>query len=100
MSGRIGPNKEETRMRSGTLVTVIVTVVLLGLIGGGIAADQQGGKQPEMTPAQKAAMDAWMKVATPGEGHKVLEPMIGSWNAAITMWEGPGAPPQQSVGTG
>ncbi|MBZ5589786.1 MAG: DUF1579 domain-containing protein [Acidobacteriia bacterium] len=86
-------------MRSGTLVAAAVALLSLGLIGGGIAAAQQGGSQKEMTPEQKAAMEAWMKAATPGEGHKVLEPTIGNWTATTTMWEAPGAPPQQSEGT-
>ena len=60
---------------------------------------QQQAEKPKMTAEQPAAMEAWMKVATPGEGHKVLEPMIGSWNVKSTSWEAPGAPPQEGSGT-
>jgi hypothetical protein len=48
---------------------------------------------------EKAMMEAWMKVATPGEAHKWLEPVVGTWDAKITMWMAPGAPPQESTGT-
>jgi len=48
---------------------------------------------------EKAMMDAWMKFATPGEGHKWLDPLVGTWDAKITMWMAPGAPPQESTGT-
>ena len=81
------------------LGTVIAVALLAVATCVGIASGQPAGKQPEMTPEQKAAMEAWMKVATPGEGHKVLEPMIGDFKAAMTMWDSPGAAPQQSNGT-
>ena len=48
---------------------------------------------------EKAMMEAWAKVATPGEAHKWLEPVVGTWDAKITMWMTPGAPPQESTGT-
>jgi uncharacterized protein DUF1579 len=47
---------------------------------------------------EKAMMEAWMKVATPSEAHKWLEPVVGTWDAKITMWMAPGAPPQESTG--
>ena len=77
------------------LGTVIAVALLAVATCVGIASGQPAGKQPEMTPEQKAAMEAWMKVATPGEGHKVLEPMIGDFKAAMTMWDAPGAAPQR-----
>ncbi len=83
-------------MRVGRNAGAIAVLVIL--VAGG-AFGQEGGKQPEMTAEQKAAMEAWMKAATPGEGHKALEPMIGSWNVTMTMWETPGGPAQTSVGT-
>ena len=54
---------------------------------------------PPGTPDQKAMMEAWMKFATPGEGHKALEPLVGSWNAKITSWMAPGSAPITSDGT-
>jgi hypothetical protein len=48
---------------------------------------------------EKAMMEKWVQVATPGAGHKWLEPVIGTWDAKITMWMAPGAPPQESTGT-
>src|SRR3954447_12944986 len=42
---------------------------------------------------EKAEMDAMMKAATPGDAHKKLSPMAGSWNAEVKMWMAPGAPP-------
>ena len=48
---------------------------------------------------EKAMMEKWVQVATPGAGHKWLEPLIGTWDAKITVWMAPGAPPQESTGS-
>ena len=47
---------------------------------------------------QKAQMDAMMKAATPGEAHKKLGAMVGTFNADVKMFMQPGAPP--AVGAG
>lgn len=57
-------------------------------------------EQPKtMSVEEKAAMEAVMKAATPGEAHKRLTPMVGTFNATIRMYGPPGAPPQESTGT-
>jgi hypothetical protein len=83
-------------MRTRTVVFAVGLALCLALATSAPAGAQQGEKK--LTPEQQAAMDAWMKVATPGEGHKLLEPMIGSWNVQSTMWEKPGEPPQKGAG--
>lgn len=60
--------------------------------GAAFAADPQGEKKDPM-------MEAWMKSATPGEPHKVLEGLAGSWTTKTTWWMAPGAPPEESAGT-
>jgi len=47
---------------------------------------------------QKAQMDAMMKAATPGDAHKKLGAMVGTFNAEVKMYMQPGAPP--SIGGG
>lgn len=49
---------------------------------------------PEMDPAQLE----WMKASAPGDNHKVLTGMIGTWSAASKFWMDPGAPPMESTG--
>jgi Protein of unknown function (DUF1579) len=83
-------------MRTRTVVVAVGLALCLALATSAPAGAQQGEKK--LTPEQQAAMDAWMKVATPGEGHKLLEPLIGSWNVQSTMWEKPGEPPQKGAG--
>jgi hypothetical protein len=84
-------------MSKRSLVAGVVVGLVLGLAAPWVVGQQQGEK-PKLTPEQQAAMDAWMKVATPGEGHKALEPMIGSWTVQSTMWEKPGSPPEKGGG--
>lgn len=85
-------------MRTKTFVVGFVVALVLGLAAPWVVGQQQGEK-PKLTPEQQAAMEAWMKAATPGEAHKALEPTIGSWNVTSTSWETPTAPAQQGVGT-
>ncbi len=74
------------------LATLAIIVVLAALP----AAAQQ---DKPMSAEEKAAMEAWMKFATPGPNHKLLEPFVGTWSATTTWWEAPGAPPSISQGT-
>jgi hypothetical protein len=53
---------------------------------------------PLMTPEQQKQMEAFVKAMTPGEPHKLLDHMTGTWDAKVTMWEAPGAPPQSTEG--
>ena len=53
----------------------------------------------EMPADQKAMMEAMMKAMTPGEPHKLLENMVGTFDAKVSSWMQPGAPPMVSTGT-
>ncbi|MGZ5426437.1 MAG: hypothetical protein ACXWE1_04455, partial [Thermoanaerobaculia bacterium] len=44
---------------------------------------------PAGMPSQEEMMKAWMAAATPGEAHKKLEPVIGSFTANTKMWMDP-----------
>ena len=46
-----------------------------------------------------AMMKAWAEYATPGSMHAVLARDNGTWDADITMWMDPSAPPSKSTGT-
>ena len=47
---------------------------------------------------EKAMMAAWQKAMTPGDAHKKLDGMVGTWNTAVKSWMAPGAPPSESAG--
>jgi hypothetical protein len=50
-------------------------------------------------PDQKAMMDAMMKAMMPGDAHKLLEHMVGTFDVKVTAWMMPGQPPMDSNGT-
>ena len=54
--------------------------------------------KPKTAPGQ-AEMEAMMKAATPGDAHKKLNAMAGTWDAKVKFWAAPGAAPQESTGT-
>jgi hypothetical protein len=60
-------------------------------------AQQQ--KPPEMTPEQKAEMEAYMKAGTPGEPHKTLAATAGTYTLQVKSWHEPGGPPMEETGT-
>ena len=45
-----------------------------------------------------AEMEAMMKAATPGDAHKKLNAMAGTFSADVKMWMAPGAPPTAGSG--
>ena len=53
----------------------------------------RAGAEEEMPPDQKAMMEAMMKAMTPGDAHKLLDNMVGTFDAKVTSWMAPGAPP-------
>jgi hypothetical protein len=46
-----------------------------------------------------AMMKAWEAYMTPGTPHEMLKSQDGKWDAKITSWMAPGAPPTESKGT-
>jgi hypothetical protein len=63
------------------------------------AASPVTAQQQQMSAEEKAQMEAWMKAMTPGPEHQGMAANAGTWNATVTMWPAPGAPPQVSQGT-
>jgi hypothetical protein len=52
-------------------------------------------KKPAMDPSM---MDAMMKAGTPGDAHKRLDGMAGTWDTKIKFWMMPGGEPMTSTG--
>jgi hypothetical protein len=77
-----------------------VLIAFNGPSGAQEASDSPAqGQSSQAGGAPSAAeMEAWLKYSTPGEGHKVLEPLAGEWTTASQMWMQPGAPPMTSTG--
>src|SRR5262249_5501714 len=60
---------------------------------------QEKAKKPAGPPDEKAMMEAMQKAATPGEAHKKLEPLVGTFDTSVRMWMDPSKPPEDSAGT-
>jgi hypothetical protein len=59
------------------------------------AKDKKASKQ--MDP--QAMMEEYKKLATPGEPHKQLASLAGSWTTTTKEWMEPGKPPMESTGS-
>ena len=77
--------------------TSLAAIAVLALTT--LAGAQQTQKAPEMTPEQKAEMEAYMKAGTPGAPHKALASTEGSYDLKIKHWHQPGAPAMDETGT-
>lgn len=72
------------------------------MLFAGFAAAQD--KAPEKKAAaspmdEKAAMETMQKAATPGEAHRKLDAMIGTFDAKVKIWTDPSKPPVESPST-
>jgi hypothetical protein len=56
-------------------------------------------KQPQMSPEEKAMMEAWARAAKPGKQHQWLASKAGKWEFAGKFWSDPAKPPTASTGT-
>ena len=81
------------RKLAGLMCAAAATALLAG------SASAQTGKAPEMTPEQKAEMDAFMKAGTPGPQHQSLASSAGNYDMKIKSWHQPGAPAAEDTGT-
>lgn len=70
------------------------------LLSAPLAAQDASTRQPpQMTPEQKAEMDAYMKAGMPGAQHKRLASQAGEYAVRMKHWSEPGAPAMEESGT-
>lgn len=77
--------------------------LIVGTIVGASLGFQAVRAEEKSAPAaggpEAAMMQAAQKYMTPGEDHRVLDPLVGRLNAKVTMWMKPGDKPQVSEGS-
>ena len=56
-------------------------------------------KEPAQQMDMQAMMDTYKKLAIPGEPHKQLASLAGSWTTKTKEWMDPSKPPMESTGT-
>ena len=76
-------------MRIRTVIGVLVLVATAAFFSGRAVSEEGegekgGGMGEEMTPEQAEMMKKWMEVATPGEPHKGLGMLAGTWDMTMT----------------
>lgn len=77
------------------LIAIAVTALCFLITGSIVLAKQQKQKEP-MDPQEM--MEIYKKLATPGEQHRQLAAMAGSWTTKTKSWMEPGKPPMESAG--
>lgn len=65
----------------------------------GISLLSHAEQNADMEKMKAEYMKKWQEYATPGDGHKVLEQLIGNWDYSLKYWSSPDAPPEESTGT-
>ena len=89
-------------MRSRTIIYLLAlafVAVPLSLAKAEDAAAPAAAADKGKPAMDEAMMAKWKEASTPNENHKVLDPLVGSWNYTMKMWMAPDAPPEESTGT-
>ena len=82
-------------MRSKAAVLLSALFLMMALTGNSLVAQEKQGDA-----AMQEMMKKWQAAITPGQPHKALASMEGSWTAEVQSWmSGPDAPPMVSKGT-
>jgi len=79
--------------------TRILCALALGAALSANAEEKAKAPGPPKGPSQEEMTKAWQAYATPGDAHKKLEALAGSWTAKTKMWMDPGQPPEEAEGT-
>lgn len=64
-----------------------------------VSAAPAKGPKGEKPMDQQAVMELYSKLAAPGEEHKQLASLAGSWTTKTREWMEPGKPPVESTGS-
>ena len=74
------------------LYWITLLALLLALPSFGVAAEN--GPLPADESQSDEDLDSWIaSLGEPGEGHQVLESMVGAWEGKGSIWDGPDASP-------
>jgi hypothetical protein len=77
-----------------------LVLLLCASLGAGSAAAQGKKQEKGPKPDMQEMMKKWQEVMTPGEPHKALQAMAGTWDVEAKSWmAGPGSEPSVTKGT-
>lgn len=80
-------------------IVLCATVMLCAALQSNALAQEQSKPDAKAAPNMQEMMKKYMEVASPSEGHKYLEPLVGKWDAVIRAYMDPSKPPMESKGT-
>ena len=88
-------------MKSSKIWAVAASLAAATGMAVSARADDPPKAEAKQAPsaAEQAAMEKYMKAATPGPEHQRLAKLAGKWKLQVTSWFAPGAEPQKSEGT-
>lgn len=81
-------------MKHNTLMFGIAFACALLTVHGNTAAQEKPDEE-----AQAELMKMYMELANPGEEHKLLESLVGTWDTEVKLWGQPGQDPMTATGT-
>jgi hypothetical protein len=84
------------KVRNSLAGILALGMVILASVAMG--ADKGAKAAKAGPPDEKAMMEAMTKAGTPGEPHKKLEPMVGTFDVKMKMWMDPSKPADESTG--
>ena len=85
-------------MKTRLLGIGLAVAVLLS--AGAVAQEKAAkGKKAASPPDEKAMMEAMQKAGTPGDAHKKLDAVVGTFDVKMKMWMDPNKPAEESTGT-
>jgi hypothetical protein len=74
-------------------------IVAAGALIASFALAGDKSDSQKLDPKMEEMMKKAEATCTPGAAHKLLEPLVGDWNAEVKMWMEPDAPPAITKGT-
>lgn len=80
-------------------IVLCATVLICAAVTGNALAQEQTRAEGKASANMQEMTKRWMEAATPGEGHKYLEQLVGKWDIVMRAWMEPGKPPMESKGT-
>ena len=87
-------------MNQNSLRKCVLTGLLLGVLSlPSRAEDKAASDKDAKQPGESEMMAMMMKLAKPGENHKMLEDLVGTWSYKVKYWMNPDAAPSESTGT-
>ena len=84
-----------------TFIPVLCAAMALPLTAQDASGQKKesAGKAQEKKPGEADMMAMMMEMAKPGENHKRMQTLIGTWSYTSKWWMSPDAPPSESSGT-